>query len=914
MAFNPFTSFRKYQKFWMATVLLLCMVTFVLCTGVGGDLSERLLRLFGRREGTAYFKVEGRTYYNQEVNALKEQRNLANEFIKNAGEMAVKSLLTVMHSQKLTPEERQKELPKLEALKAELELRNRKMRYFGTGVKLHELLDFKVWLVEADRLGIKLTPDHVRILLRKELLPPEVRYFLKQEVIQFDPVDHMGVVIRGLRTSRNVTEATILNALADEFRVRIAQLALEDSDRRNLVRRAPWKSLAEGAPDVRVSLSPDMLWDSFKANRSEFDVSLVPLVVDDFLKDVPAPTEPELQSLFNSHYKDRYDPTSPTPGFEIPTSTKVEFVLGDPESPKFKQWAKVAVLLEATPPAWIPTAPYTTLGRYAGGPLAQRSYLEFLYERIRATPKFRDSFSTSAWDESHVYMKTAGRLAEKHAEAAASWIGAYAQPSNVFTAPLGFVAFGPVRHPTELQAGLKAEAKERTPVYATLAASAADSVFQSLAMLNSLQGKEKAFALDVVKDDVLLFLERKQAQEWVTKNMAALRKVLDDPKNVGRKSNFNRELDKKLKELSMERHSTKEFYDRFTIDKAPDLKPLVKVFDKWLLDINTIEGRNLTPETMLKEGDFYRLFFDSTESFSAAGSTYKAKPWPPKVQPKRADMIPGGADPTDPTKAQAIELFDRAEQPALFWKVEDKIGKFPETIDLVHDRVEKAWKFLKARDNKALPRAKEVADALQKSEVGFGPALATEALKLGKDVINLKRVAVMYTDRTYQPANLPRAFQGGVRDYGPYTIPKDTFNYPRDDMFKEVLSLQDLKKPIEIGDPKLDEFNKALFDVGSKNGRMVQILTNKPRSAYYVACVVFNPGPSPSEFHSVLKYAFPSQSFSGGPYMDNFFDRAYEQAGKDFQRALMEQLRADTDSAILCEQKERESFDSNEAS
>jgi len=51
MAFNPFTSFRKHQKVWMASVLLLCMVTFVLCTGVGGDLSERLLRMFGPRPG-----------------------------------------------------------------------------------------------------------------------------------------------------------------------------------------------------------------------------------------------------------------------------------------------------------------------------------------------------------------------------------------------------------------------------------------------------------------------------------------------------------------------------------------------------------------------------------------------------------------------------------------------------------------------------------------------------------------------------------------------------------------------------------------------------------------------------------------------------------------------------------------------
>ena len=46
MAFNPFTTFRKYQKIWMATILLLCMLTFVLCTGAAGRPERILLRLF----------------------------------------------------------------------------------------------------------------------------------------------------------------------------------------------------------------------------------------------------------------------------------------------------------------------------------------------------------------------------------------------------------------------------------------------------------------------------------------------------------------------------------------------------------------------------------------------------------------------------------------------------------------------------------------------------------------------------------------------------------------------------------------------------------------------------------------------------------------------------------------------------
>src|SRR5437870_12805183 len=53
MAFNPFSSFWKYKNAWMAGVLLLTMITFVLCTGTNADLSQRIIDYF-RGRGTAY--------------------------------------------------------------------------------------------------------------------------------------------------------------------------------------------------------------------------------------------------------------------------------------------------------------------------------------------------------------------------------------------------------------------------------------------------------------------------------------------------------------------------------------------------------------------------------------------------------------------------------------------------------------------------------------------------------------------------------------------------------------------------------------------------------------------------------------------------------------------------------------------
>src|SRR6516164_8700100 len=92
MAFNPFTSFRKYQKFWMATILLLCMITFVLCTGVGGDLSDRLVHLFAPRRGDAVAELNSYNVYRRELDDLRQRRDIADLFMRRASQIAVTGL------------------------------------------------------------------------------------------------------------------------------------------------------------------------------------------------------------------------------------------------------------------------------------------------------------------------------------------------------------------------------------------------------------------------------------------------------------------------------------------------------------------------------------------------------------------------------------------------------------------------------------------------------------------------------------------------------------------------------------------------------------------------------------------------------------------------------------------------------
>ena len=65
----------------------------------------------------------------------------------------------------------------------------------------------------------------------------------------------------------------------------------------------------------------------------------------------------------------------------------------------------------------------------------------------------------------------------------------------------------------------------------------------------------------------------------------------------------------------------------------------------------------------------------------------------------------------------------------------------------------------------------------------------------------------------------------------------------------------------------------------------------------------------------MLKYAYQSPRLpAAAAYVDYFFDRAYDEAGKEHRRALMEQLRQQTDSRSFGRRRnERKSFDANEA-
>src|SRR5262245_58573846 len=177
MAFNPFVTFQKNRRFWMAAILMICMISFVFCTGLKGDMAERIQWLLGRGGPTA-FTMDGRTYSNQQVNQLRDQRTLANRLMMTCADMAFKKLSKHIYDlekggEGVKQEElkvRQQRLVQMVQSRQQIGYRKSRPQYFDIGIKKYDdIVEFAVWQIMADKMGIQLEENHVTALFYNEI-------------------------------------------------------------------------------------------------------------------------------------------------------------------------------------------------------------------------------------------------------------------------------------------------------------------------------------------------------------------------------------------------------------------------------------------------------------------------------------------------------------------------------------------------------------------------------------------------------------------------------------------------------------------------------------------------------------------------------------------------------------------------
>ena len=282
MAFHPFAIVRKHQKVLLALATIFCMGVFILQFG-RGDLIESLLGRGGQNKGEKVVTLYGKDVYPADILRDRQSRQVANELLQAAvmtaaGDAqknvtaynpdkpdAIDDQLKQLRGftdqnflfQALFQERRSlddvigRNVAELDAVLGEIaasdktdkakaaeqtrmakDLRllfksqylefmrfmpNASPFYFGGGVKDEDLLDFEIWKHQADKLGVVLTKADARRAMAHEAGDRD---------LPADPGASWAadpLIKSVLELHPQVTEDQLATAVADEFRVEIAQ-------------------------------------------------------------------------------------------------------------------------------------------------------------------------------------------------------------------------------------------------------------------------------------------------------------------------------------------------------------------------------------------------------------------------------------------------------------------------------------------------------------------------------------------------------------------------------------------------------------------------------------------------------------------------------------------------------------------
>lgn len=778
MAFNPFVTFQRNRRFWMAGILLICMISFVFF-GFKGGCDERTGRIFGG-SGPTVASIDGRNITRRDLDELRTQRKLANTYMKACADQAYKNVSKEWYDQSKATDDkdvegRPRRLAMLMKMRETLGIRKARPLYFEGGLKFDDLLEFKLWQAEADRLGIKIERGDVQFLFNREFFIFPGKQFPLADV-ELTRLQH-----EARQEHREASDEYFFRAVAEEFRVKIAQYALLYSQPYSLLYNAKRRPLeyepkyldADVPDETRAPLTLAQVWDHFKATRSEFGVTLIPVPVQGFASKIKEPDDLQKQAFFNDNKNESFDPASDKYGMQMPPQFKIEFLMADAKSPAYLSEAKFGLQLKATNPIALDAlqSPLAAATRYMAVAQKQKMDLQGLSEAQSKRGRYEHLAALNTEVDYATPILT--YMASRHPQAIASLIGACALPSmgplgEGFNAEAGFLAWGTkkfplegseitdektktktltkvqpnydqerfgskfkndVNHkdyqeyqPGELEIAFNSEERRRLPVYRdhfafamSMSAAYATSMSPAILPLEAVPAfmtmdesrvltiaqvfqesvyRRPPLTIETVQRDFDDMIVRRTAEQAAQRNILAAKQALDKAGGQDIAEDFRGQLKTlvpkyKLTYLpSPDKRGT--FHDKHSIETAEEFAPLRESYLKYYHMINLFEGRDLKPETVLKPGDFSKLF-QGTESFTAAAK-YRVMPWPPEVKadnsrelkvinPRLLSGVPeeekarfkSHIEDTKPGEAvPSLHLYKDAEQPILFWRTADR--------------------------------------------------------------------------------------------------------------------------------------------------------------------------------------------------------------------------------------------------
>ena len=195
--------------------------------------------------------------------------------------------------------------------------------YFGGNTRPEDLLDFRLWQGQADKLGVKLTDEDVLKEIEAEAAGGEV--FTEKVPFAEQPrvrafFDRVSGRQRGALTADD-----LLHALRQELRVVLTQGVLLGTEPGM---RAYRSSL--GAGGTPAAATPDQFLNFVRDRRASLRIKLFPVPASAYLDQVKGePSEAELLLRYDRGSKQEASPLTREPAFKRPRRVAIEYVTAD---------------------------------------------------------------------------------------------------------------------------------------------------------------------------------------------------------------------------------------------------------------------------------------------------------------------------------------------------------------------------------------------------------------------------------------------------------------------------------------------------------------------------------------------------------------------------------------------------------
>jgi hypothetical protein len=792
MAFNPFHAFRRHQKTLFAALTIICMFTFVLSSGIQGkgDFLGEMSMLVGLRSRVP----EAATLYGKKIEPfdftlLREQRLVANQFMDAAISLAIDKIVqnalgprspldqitkntlqrvaqgwqqamfqglppgflefqlsSIKEGLKDKPEQAslvglfglalQKSAQQTQRFFQTDELYKEKGRplFFGGGTSAEALLDFMIWRHEADRLGIHLTPEDVRAEIEREALG---------SLSQGD-INNLQRQLVSRRSSGPGID--IASALSDEFRVRLAQVAILGYDPGTL-------------SHVPALVTPYEFWEFYRKNRTEASIRFLEIPVQHFVSQVKdKPTEDELKALHEEHKNEEYAPTKATPAFKLPRRIKVEWISASPESSYYQKAAQEWVLSAI---ASIPTSPLLVNAVVNYPVLREYSFQTQPGGQLRLPPWTEKNFALSLysyayWQQPQSAASLIGQIAGVVGTSGAPLANLDSRYTAALTTLAGKQASAVATQSDKLAAAVADVARSRIPMSgAFLAANPlVPPALNAMALgglWNYASTAEQYVPLQVAKDQLLRRVEQGLASNLVNLSVTKFNQELETKR--GQPAEAAKFVTDQIKQFGWNHGSSKEPRDRYDIANDPGL-------------------------AQLKEGN---------ESGSGLADDPKGK--------RFAGTLFSDSSSDQAKLYTPSEIFGN-HATFVYWRTEDQP---PKSLPFAEARakVEDAWRHEKAKQL-AKAEAEKIAKQAQDTKGDALRTLTEVSLPFGGKLMALDGISRL--------AKAPSPSAGMSARYSPFNVPEKVIEYPETDFVERVLGLKEKGDVLVLSNQPQDRY------------------------------------------------------------------------------------------------------------